>query len=65
MTERFRVGDRVRPTAGGPIMRVREIRGRVVVCSWYEPREGWREKTFAEAALKRVGRSRAPAAGTE
>ncbi len=60
MAERFRPGDRVRHTDGGPIMGVKGYQGGKVICSWYKPHEGWQQQTFKEDALKRVGRSRSP-----
>jgi hypothetical protein len=29
-----------------------------VICSWYESRQGWRQQSFSEQALRRVRRAR-------
>ena len=58
----FRPGDRVRPSKGGPVMEVKGYDDREqVVCSWYEARQGWRQQTFSEQALRRVRRARTAA----
>ena len=59
MASRFKLGDRVRPVDGGPVMHVKEFdkQGRVV-CSWYVAHEGWQRKTYDDKALQRVGKSR-------
>jgi uncharacterized protein YodC (DUF2158 family) len=52
-------GDRVRPLKGGPIMEVKGYNDRnQVICSWYESHQGWRQQPFAEAAVRRVRRTR-------
>jgi uncharacterized protein YodC (DUF2158 family) len=62
MTGKYRPGDRVRAIEGGPIMLVKgyDDHGKLVCC-WYETASGWREATYAERAVKGVGRARSAA----
>jgi uncharacterized protein YodC (DUF2158 family) len=59
ITGRFRLGDRVRSTDGGPVMQIKEyVAPGQVACSWYETGEGWKRQSFPEHILQRVGRAR-------
>ena len=62
MVTKFRAGDSVRSSEGGPLMTVKEHdhKGRAV-CSWSENHVGWRRQAFDEAVLSRSYQKR-PAA---
>jgi uncharacterized protein YodC (DUF2158 family) len=51
MSRKFRVGDKVKSTVGGPPLLVERLKGEIVTCGWWD-KPNWRTHDFPTTALE-------------